>query len=84
MAILLYVRRKDWLVKPVTIETMHRGTDYLKGSSFAEEISNNVVLVGDINEAQRLRIEEITCKCPVHLTLESGPMIVNKVTVSQE
>ena len=82
MTILLYVRRKGWPLKSVTVECSHervhrRDLEQCEKSdrTYIELIRRYIVLEGDLTAEQRQRVEQISRRCPVHRTLESAPRI---------
>ena len=75
LTILLYSRRKGWLVERVSVRATHQRLvieDEIDGEAVrrkVERIIQEVALVGDLDEAQRARLVEIAGKCPVHRTM---------------
>ena len=83
MTILLYVRRKGWTIRSVTVECSHRRVYRAPADGSSEEIRSRVLIEGDITEEQRDRIGQIAARCPVHRTLQANPTIVNEVVVAE-
>ena len=88
MTILLYVRRKGWPLRSVTVECRHRRVHRLDSEqaessdrAYVEEIRQRILLEGDLTEEQTDRLKYIAGRCPVHRTLQSTPAIVDEVEV---
>jgi putative redox protein len=47
---------------------------------FIEQITSNVQIEGDFNEAQQKRLAQIAARCPVHKTLTHGVRIEDNAT----
>lgn len=72
MTILLYLRRKGWPLRSVSVECSHERVDHGDGKERGpanEVIRQRVVLDGDFTDERRYRV---ALRCPVHRTLESG------------
>jgi putative redox protein len=89
MTILLYVRRKGWPLRRVTVECSHRRVHAEDGEdcetndrACLDEIRRRILLEGDLSEEQRGRLAYIATRCPIHRTLERGPRIVDEVEVT--
>jgi putative redox protein len=50
---------------------------------FIEEITSNVHIEGDFDEAQQKRLAQIVGRCPVHKTLARGVKLVDNTTFGQ-
>ena len=50
---------------------------------FIEEITSNVHIEGDFDEAQQKRLAQIAERCPVHKTLARGVKLVDNTTFGQ-
>jgi len=84
----LYADRKGWPVKSTTVELSH---EKVKASDCPESVEKGEQLVdvirivtrveGDLDEAQKERLLEVTRRCPVHRTVEGGPILVNQLEV---
>jgi uncharacterized OsmC-like protein len=82
MTLLMYARRKKWNLERVTIrlsqERVH-SKDYLDCETttdgFIHRIERSIKLEGDLDEAQKTRLMEISHACPVHKTLSSTIVI---------
>jgi putative redox protein len=81
MTILLYVRRKGWTIRSLTVECSHRRIYRSPDEGAVEEIRSRVLIEGDITDEQKDRITSIAARCPVHRTLQARPAIVNEVVV---
>lgn len=82
MTVTLYARRKGWPLERVIVRLrqnrIHAGdcqecTQATEG--FVQRIERSVTLEGDLSEEQRIRLQEISHKCPVHKTLTSEIVI---------
>ena len=77
MTIRLYARRKQWpLVRVRPKVTHHRD-----GLQAKDRFVRGIELVGPLDDAQRERerLLDISMRCPVHLTMERGSVIVTKL-----
>lgn len=86
MTILLYVRRKEWNLRSVSVECSHervhcRDSEECEESdqAFIDLIRRHIYIDGDLTEAQRDRISYIARRCPIHRTLEAGPHIEDEL-----
>ena len=85
MTLMMYARRKGWNLERVTIrlsqERVH-SKDCLdcetESDGFVHRIERKITLEGDLDEAQRKRLMEISRACPVHKTL-SAPIVIKDV-----
>ena len=84
MTIQMYARRKKWALKEAIVHLKHEkvyGEDCAaceeKGGKL-DQLSREVELLGDLDEAQRKRLMEMADKCPVHKTLTSTISITTK------
>lgn len=85
MTILMYARRKGWDLERVTIrlgQAKIHSKDCvdceIKTDGFIHRIERSITLEGDLDEAQRERLMEISRACPVHKTL-SSPIVIKDV-----
>jgi uncharacterized OsmC-like protein len=82
LTILLYARRKEWLVANVSVRARHERfvvddhEDGLPIKRKVERITQEIALGGELDEEQRARLVEIAGKCPVHRTLTGDLEIV--------
>ena len=90
MTILLYVRRKEWPVRAVSIQCTHErvSRDGYEGPAGGEQpwvdlIRLHISIKGDITEEQRARLCYIAERCPVHRTMENAPVIEDIVEVER-
>ena len=87
MTLLMYVRRKGWPLESVTVELGHERVhpddleEYESDRAFVDLIRRRIVLTGDLTDEQRDRIAYIAKRCPLHRTLESKPVIEDRVEV---
>ena len=86
MTVLLYVRRKSWPLKSVTVKCSHelvrrRDAEECEESDrrHIDLIRCHVLLEGDLTVEQRDRIARIARRCPVHRTLRASPRIEDEV-----
>jgi putative redox protein len=49
-----------------------------------ERVQAHVIMTGDFDEAQRIRLKQIASRCPVHKTLTHGMKILDRVTFEQK
>ena len=83
MTILLYARRKQWPVEHVRVELDH-GRVHVRDCEQCETkdvrldyFRKRVFVRGPLSEEQRVRLEEISRRCPVHRTLTEGKIQVD-------
>lgn len=85
MTVTLYARRKQWPLERVTVNLSQRrvhARDCAECADNAEghvhRIERTVQLEGDLTAEQSARLQEIAGKCPVHKTLVSPIVVVQK------
>jgi uncharacterized OsmC-like protein/esterase/lipase len=84
MTIQMYARRKKWPVKNVQTHVNHSKTHAEdcekceRNTSKIDVFERQIVLEGNLDEAQQERILEIADKCPVHRTMN------NKVNITTQ
>ncbi len=85
MTMLMYARRKGWNLERVTIrlgQSRVHSNDCIdceiKTDGFIHRIERTITLEGDLDEAQRKRLMEISRACPIHKTL-SAPIVIKDV-----
>ena len=78
----LYANRKGWPLERVTVRLRQQRihmADCLECKDAAEgyihQIERSVSFEGNLSEEQRMRLQEIAHKCPVHKTLTS-PIVI--------
>jgi putative redox protein len=84
MTVTLYARRKAWPLERVTVrlrqERIH-AADCLECTNSAEgyvhRIQRLVTFEGNLDDAQKERLQEIAHKCPLHRTLTSEIVITD-------
>ena len=88
MTILLYVRKKGWPLRRVTVGCSHRRVHRedcenceTSDRAFIDEIRRRIRLDGELTREQRDRLHYIAGRCPVHRTLEARPRIVDEPEV---
>ncbi|HZE70644.1 MAG TPA: OsmC family protein [Pyrinomonadaceae bacterium] len=80
----LYARRKGWPLERVTVRLRQNRVHAADckecqrtTEGFIHRIERAVTFEGDLSEAQRKRLEEISHKCPVHKTLSAEIIIAD-------
>ncbi len=74
----MYADRKEWPLEEIGVRLRHQkrrpgeGTQPEGASLKVDEISQELKLIGSLDEEQRSRLFEIAHRCPVHRVLESG------------
>jgi putative redox protein len=76
MTIRLYANHRGWPLKRVQALVKHSRA----GLNARDHFALDIVLEGDLDEAQRTRLMEIAERCPVHLTLARGSEVAAKLT----
>ncbi len=84
MTTTLYARRKAWPLERVTVrlrqERIH-AADCLEctraDEGYVHRIQRSVTFEGNLDDAQKARLQEIAHKCPVHKTLTSEIVITD-------
>jgi len=85
MTVTLYARRKQWPLEKVTVNLSQRRVhasdcvecaDNVEG--YVHRIERKVTLDGNLTPDQHVRLREIAGKCPVHKTLTSAIIVVDK------
>jgi putative redox protein len=78
MTVTLYARRKGWPLERVTVRLRQQrihAKDCIEcttgADGFIHRIERSVTVEGDLTDDQRVRLQEIAHKCPVHKTLNS-------------
>jgi len=91
MTVTLYARRKQWPLESVTVnlsqQRIHaRDCVDCAGATegFVHRIERSVSFAGDLTAEQRTRLHEIAGKCPVHRTLTSSIVVVEKTDTESE
>ncbi|MCX2980523.1 OsmC family protein [Halieaceae bacterium IMCC14734] len=88
MTLRMYAQRKQLPLAHVKVELSH-GRDYAKDCEGCEEnprqidvIDRQVLLEGDLSQAQRERLLQIADRCPVHRTLHNELQVKTRLVVS--
>ena len=95
MTVNMYARRKQWPLESVTVRLrLHRihakdCQECLRNTEgYVHRIERSVSFTGQLSDAQRARLHEISHKCPVHKTLTSEIVITDlkddEIPVSSE
>ncbi|MDZ7771332.1 MAG: OsmC family protein [Balneolaceae bacterium] len=85
MTLKMYARRKEWPLEEVYLELRHhkRHAEDCENcddaASKMDHIEVELILKGDLDEAQRERLLEISERCPVHRTLKGEIQIENSL-----
>ncbi|MGH2616476.1 MAG: OsmC family protein, partial [Thermomicrobiales bacterium] len=88
LTILLYARRKGWVVDGVSVRASHERLVVEEASDGnvirkkVERILQEIWLQGELDDVQRARLMEIAGKCPVHRTM-TGELEIVDVEISQ-
>lgn len=85
MTVMLYARRKQWPLEKVTVR-LQQNRLHIKDCQECEQnfegyvhrIERSVSFEGNLSAEQINRLQEISHKCPVHRTLTSPIVIVDK------
>jgi uncharacterized OsmC-like protein len=82
MTVNMYARRKVWPLDRVIVrlrQNRHHAADCRECThtteGFVHGIERSVTLEGQLSEEQRIRLQEISHKCPLHKTLTSEIVI---------
>ena len=77
MTMRLYACRKQWPLERVRLKVTH----HRDGLQAKDRFVRGIELVGPLDDAQRERerLLDISMRCPVHLTMERGSVIVTKL-----
>lgn len=88
MTILLYVRRKGWPVRSLTVECedQREVLDHLEqingtSNAFVDVIDRTIRIDGELTPKQLDRVTYIAGRCPIHKLLESKPLIRDNIIV---
>jgi putative redox protein len=79
MTVRLYADRKGWPLTNIRVAVRHGRPNLHARDTFEMDIA----LEGDLDEAQRARLMEISEHCPVHLTLANGSDVKNVLLPAQ-
>jgi putative redox protein len=81
----MYADRKGWPLEDVQVRLAYAmvqagdcGTSN-GGAQLVDGIEEELIVVGDLSEAQRKRLAEIAARCPVHRTLGSPIQICTRL-----
>jgi len=82
MTVTLYAQRKNWPLEQVMVRLRQNRIHVndcqqctQNGEGYVHRIEQSVSFSGDLTDAQRERLREISNKCPVHKTLSSQIVI---------
>jgi len=81
ITIRMYADRKEWTLDAVEVRLTHRKVpaeeidcEWSKKGK-VDVIDREVMLYGELDDAQRARLVEIANRCPVHRTIDGGPCV---------
>jgi putative redox protein len=86
MTTMLYARRKAWRVERVSVRLRQQRIhskdcqECEQTGGFVHRIERSVNIEGNLTDDQRVRLQEIAHKCPVHKTLTSQILITEMKT----
>ncbi len=75
MTLRMYADRKEWPLEAAEIRIRHEKvhcTDCERPGQKLDQLTREVVLVGELDDEQKQRLLEIADRCPVHRTLTEG------------
>lgn len=87
MTLRMYAERKELPLEQVRVRLSHRKihakdcADCAERVGKVDEITREIELVGDLDDAQRQRLLEIAERCPVHRTLTSEIKVRSRLAV---
>ena len=89
MTLRLYIDRKGWSVRSVSVELSHEKVHARdceecdeKDDVMLDLIRTYILIDGDLDAEQTARLLEITHRCPVSRTLSGGPKILAELDVA--
>jgi putative redox protein len=71
----LYAKRKEWPLGAVHVEVTHARR---AGDQPADTFTRRILLGGDLDDEQRVRLMQIAEMCPIHRLLTAGARIVTE------
>lgn len=86
MTLRMYADRKDWPLEAALVRVRHskvhaedsaRDAEGAPRGGKMDRFERELELIGPLDEEQRLRLLEIANRCPVHRTLEEGPIEIS-------
>ncbi|WP_242929013.1 OsmC family protein [Pontibacter vulgaris] len=84
----MYAKRKEWPLERVEVDLSHERVHTVdcdhsdENEAKLSQITKKLRLIGDLTPEQKLRLHEISGKCPVQKTLQAG-LIVKTVLIEQ-
>lgn len=87
MTLIMYAERKQIPIESVSVELDHQRAyrkdceDCTEEEKRVETITRKITVKGALSEEQKSKLLEIACKCPVHRTISSKPIIEDSVEV---
>jgi len=78
----LYARHKDINLGRVSARYEHEKREEVDEGGkkrIVDALTSYVEIGGDFTDAQRLRLEQIVSRCPVHKTIEAGATVEDRV-----
>jgi putative redox protein len=79
MTLRSYDERHNWGLRRTTVELWHETRPATDGKSMIDHFHRAIRLDGDLTEEQRLRLLEITERCPVSQTLRRSSVIDSRL-----
>jgi len=85
MTLRMYAGQKKWPLERVTVKLRHDKihaddcTECETRAGKIDRIEREILLTGNLDDAQRARLKEIADKCPVHRTLHSEVLIKTRM-----
>ena len=85
MTLNMYAQRKGWPLEEAKVRLRHERTHADDADRCddreprVDRFDRELVLTGDLDEAQRARLLEIADRCPVHRTLSAGVLIETRL-----
>ena len=86
----MYADRKGWPLEDVQVRLAYATVQAEDcntrndGAELVDGIQEELIVVGDLSEAQRRRLAEIASKCPVHRTLGSPISICTRLATQAD
>jgi putative redox protein len=71
----LYAKRKEWPLGAVHVDVTHTRR---AGDQPADTFTRRILLGGDLDDEQRVRLMQIAEMCPIHRLLTAGARIVTE------
>ena len=85
MTVLMYARRQGWALRDVRVQLHHDKTHAADSENCddanarVDQIERVIELEGDLTAEQRRQLLAVAARCPVHRTLQSQPVVVDRL-----